>query len=134
MVATLCVLLVWCADSGAYFVGRKLGRRKMAPNVSPNKSMEGLAGGLITGLLVVVAISVFKLQLTGASLVAFVALSALTILASVLGDLLNQCSSAVLMSKTLVPSYQGMVVYLIVLIHCYLQLRYLHLAFGRYSS
>ena len=55
-------LLVWCTDSGAYFVGRKLGRHKMAPNVSPNKSIEGLAGGLVTGLLVVVAISVFKLQ------------------------------------------------------------------------
>ena len=80
-------LLVWSADSGAYFVGRKLGRRKMAPNVSPNKSVEGLAGGLVTGLLVVIGISVFKLQLTGMSLIAFVALSALTILASVLGDL-----------------------------------------------
>ncbi|WP_198334524.1 phosphatidate cytidylyltransferase [Psychrobacter namhaensis] len=80
-------LLVWSADSGAYFVGRKLGRRKMAPNVSPNKSVEGLAGGLVTGLLVVIGISVFKLQLTGVSLIAFVALSALTILASVLGDL-----------------------------------------------
>jgi len=80
-------LLVWSADSGAYFVGRKLGRRKMAPHVSPNKSVEGLAGGLVTGLLVVIGISVFKLQLTGVSLIAFVALSALTILASVLGDL-----------------------------------------------
>lgn len=80
-------LLVWCADSGAYFVGRKLGRRKMAPKVSPNKSMEGLAGGLVTGLLLVIGISVFKLQLTGLPLIAFVALSALTILASVLGDL-----------------------------------------------
>ncbi|MGP5551451.1 phosphatidate cytidylyltransferase [Psychrobacter namhaensis] len=80
-------LLVWSADSGAYFVGRKLGRRKMAPNVSPNKSVEGLAGGLVTGLLVVIGISVFNLQLTSVSLIAFVALSALTILASVLGDL-----------------------------------------------
>jgi len=80
-------LLVWSADSGAYFVGRKLGRRKMAPNVSPNKSVEGLTGGLVTGLLVVIGISVFKLQLTGMSLIAFVALSTLTILASVLGDL-----------------------------------------------
>ena len=103
-------LLVWCADSGAYFVGRKLGRRKMAPNVSPNKSMEGLAGGLVTGLLVVVAISVFKLQLTGASLVAFVALSALTILASVLGDLFESMlkrRADVKDSGTILPGHGG---------------------------
>lgn len=103
-------LLVWCADSGAYFVGRKLGRRKMAPNVSPNKSMEGLAGGLITGLLVVIAISVFKLQLTGMALVAFVALSAVTILASVLGDLFESMlkrRAKVKDSGTILPGHGG---------------------------
>ena len=103
-------LLVWCADSGAYFVGRKLGRRKMAPNVSPNKSMEGLAGGLITGLLVVVVISVFKLQLTGVPLIAFVALSALTILASVLGDLFESMlkrRADVKDSGTILPGHGG---------------------------
>jgi len=103
-------LLVWCADSGAYFVGRKLGRRKMAPNVSPNKSMEGLAGGLVTGLLVVIAISIFKLQLTGAPLVAFVALSALTILASVLGDLFESMlkrRAVVKDSGTILPGHGG---------------------------
>ena len=103
-------LLVWCADSGAYFVGRKLGRRKMAPNVSPNKSMEGLAGGLITGLLVVVVISVFKLQLTGSALLAFVALSALTILASVLGDLFESMlkrRAGVKDSGTILPGHGG---------------------------
>ena len=103
-------LLVWCADSGAYFVGRKLGRRKMAPNVSPNKSMEGLAGGLVTGLLVVIVISVFKLQLTGMALVAFVALSAVTILASVLGDLFESMlkrRAKVKDSGTILPGHGG---------------------------
>jgi phosphatidate cytidylyltransferase len=103
-------LMVWCADSGAYFVGRKLGRRKMAPNVSPNKSMEGLAGGVVTGLLVVIAISVFKLQLSGTALVAFVALSAVTILASVLGDLFESMlkrRAGVKDSGTILPGHGG---------------------------
>ncbi|ALF60441.1 phosphatidate cytidylyltransferase [Psychrobacter urativorans] len=103
-------LLVWCADSGAYFVGRKLGRRKMAPNVSPNKSMEGLAGGLVTGLLVVIGISVFKLQLTGTALIAFVLLSALTILVSVLGDLFESMlkrRAGVKDSGTILPGHGG---------------------------
>ena len=103
-------LLVWCADSGAYFVGRKLGRRKMAPNVSPNKSMEGLAGGLVTGLLVVIGISVFKLHLSGSALIAFVLLSALTILASVLGDLFESMlkrRARIKDSGTILPGHGG---------------------------
>lgn len=103
-------LMVWCADSGAYFVGRKLGRVKMAPNVSPNKSMEGLAGGLVTGLLVVLGISLFKLQLTGMALVAFVTLSAVTILVSVLGDLFESMlkrRANVKDSGTILPGHGG---------------------------
>lgn len=103
-------LIVWCADSGAYFVGRKLGRVKMAPNVSPNKSMEGLAGGVVTGLLVVLAISIFKLQLTGMALVAFMVLSVFTILASVLGDLFESMlkrRAKVKDSGTILPGHGG---------------------------
>lgn len=103
-------LMVWCADSGAYFIGRKLGRRKMAPNVSPNKSMEGLAGGLVTGLLLVLGISLFKLQLTGTALIAFIALSVLTILASVLGDLFESMlkrRADVKDSGTILPGHGG---------------------------
>lgn len=103
-------LLVWCADSGAYFVGRKLGRHKMAPNVSPNKSVEGLLGGLVTGVVVVWGISVYWLQYTGSVLWLFMLLSILTILASVLGDLFESMlkrRAGVKDSGTLLPGHGG---------------------------
>jgi phosphatidate cytidylyltransferase len=41
-------LTVWGADSGAYYVGSRLGRHRMAPIVSPNKTWEGFVGGALT--------------------------------------------------------------------------------------
>jgi len=49
------LLCIWFGDSGAYYVGRTLGRHRMAPRVSPKKTWEGLAGGTLTTLAVAAA-------------------------------------------------------------------------------
>ncbi|UFJ42158.1 phosphatidate cytidylyltransferase [Brevibacillus humidisoli] len=55
---TLLVLLgIWSTDSGAYFVGRAYGRRKLLPAISPNKTVEGSLGGLLTSLVVVIGLN-----------------------------------------------------------------------------
>lgn len=80
-------LLVWGADSGAYFVGRKFGHKKLAPHVSPNKSMEGLYGGVATAMLIVVVVEVLYLDFTLPQHILFLIISILTVFSSVLGDL-----------------------------------------------
>lgn len=80
-------LLVWGADSGAYFVGRKLGKRKLAPEVSPNKSIEGLLGGIATVAVVIVYVQYMYLNLSMTQHILFLILSIITVFSSVLGDL-----------------------------------------------
>jgi phosphatidate cytidylyltransferase len=78
--------LVWAADSGAYFVGRHYGKRKLSPRISPNKTVEGLLGGLAAGLVVAMAFA----PLAGATLAQLPAVALVTLVAvgfSVVGDL-----------------------------------------------
>lgn len=102
-------LLVWCADSGAYFVGRKLGKRKLAPNVSPNKSVEGLFGGIITASIVAVGVATF-LQLSLLPFLLFSLLSGVVVGVSVLGDLFESMlkrAANVKDSGTILPGHGG---------------------------
>jgi phosphatidate cytidylyltransferase len=80
------LLLVWGADTGAYFAGRRFGKIKLAPSVSPAKTREGLYGGLLTTSIIMLVVA-FNLQLAGLQFLLFAVVSAMTVLASVLGDL-----------------------------------------------
>ena len=44
-------IVTWATDIGAYFAGRSLGKRKLAPSISPNKTVEGLLGGIVAAAL-----------------------------------------------------------------------------------
>lgn len=50
--ALLALCIVWATDSGAYLVGMNFGKRRLAPRVSPNKSIEGAFGGILAAMLV----------------------------------------------------------------------------------
>ncbi len=105
----LALAVVWATDTGAYFAGRRFGKHKLAPRISPNKTVEGLVGGVIAG----VAVAVAAAPLAGATtaqlpLVALVAL--LTVLASVVGDLFESLLKRHVGAKdsgTLIPGHGG---------------------------
>ncbi len=80
------LVLVWVADSAAYFAGRRWGRRKLARHVSPGKSWEGVAGALAGGLLLALAAGA-GFGYRDAALAGFALLGVLTVAVSVLGDL-----------------------------------------------
>ncbi|MDE4967781.1 phosphatidate cytidylyltransferase, partial [Francisella tularensis] len=53
------ILEIAAADSGAYFTGKAIGKRKMLPRLSPNKTIEGLLGGVICAVIVAVSFLVY---------------------------------------------------------------------------
>jgi phosphatidate cytidylyltransferase len=82
------LLVVWIADTAAYFAGRRFGRRKLAPQISPGKTWEGVIGAFVA-VLIYASVASFVLQPSANicdRLVTLIAVAALTVL-SMTGDL-----------------------------------------------
>lgn len=85
--------IVWIADTAAYFAGRRFGRHKLAPSISPGKTWEGVYGALFAvgayalALLPLAARNGYAQALTAGAVVAWVVLVLLLAALSVTGDL-----------------------------------------------
>lgn len=105
----LTLLVIMSCDSCAYFIGRKIGKRKLYPAVSPNKSVEGALGGLVGSIL-----AVFLAKLTFLPLIGFfdgLALGLVLGTAGQLGDLFESLlkrACGVKDSGTIIPGHGGL--------------------------
>ena len=104
------LFLVWFADSGAYFAGRQWGKTKLAPQVSPGKTWEGVMGALTVCVVFAFGFGRY-IGLQGAMLASFTLVSLVTVLFSIAGDLLESLLKrhhGVKDSGTLIPGHGGM--------------------------
>jgi len=102
-------LVTWAADSGAYYAGMSLGRHKLAPSISPNKTVEGLAGGLATAILAAFLAQAWFLP--SWTMTDCVAVAFLLTAAGLLGDLAESAmkrGAGVKDSGSLIPGHGGM--------------------------
>lgn len=101
------LLLLWASDSGAYFAGRSMGRRKLFERVSPKKTWEGFAGGLVASALASAVLGQYFTVLSGGM---WAAIMVIIVVAGTYGDLtesLFKRSLAIKDSGSLLPGHGG---------------------------
>jgi phosphatidate cytidylyltransferase len=102
------LLVVWLGDAGAYYVGKRFGKHKLSPRISPKKTVEGLVGGIAMSVItaLVIHFTFFPQMHLIHAIVAGVILS----ITGVIGDLAESMwkrSAAVKDSGTLIPGHGG---------------------------
>lgn len=104
----LVVLLVIVSDSAQYYSGRLFGRRPLAPAISPKKTIEGAAGGLVFGTLFMAAAGAWIFP--GATVAAWAALGAVAVVLGICGDLFEsrlKRMAGVKDSSSIIPGHGG---------------------------
>jgi len=108
----LLLALIWAADSGAYLVGRAIGKNKLLPNVSPGKTIEGVVGGTLLSLGAMFIYIHFSFENAAFEQYFFYGvLSLVTTFTSILGDLfesLHKRVAGVKDSGILLPGHGGL--------------------------
>ncbi len=104
-------VLVWLADSGAYLAGSLFGKTKLAPGVSPGKTLEGALGGLIAVAVAALASGVFIWHMSPETLALWLAIALIATVFSVMGDLVESQAKRVAGVKdsgSLLPGHGGL--------------------------
>ena len=88
------IFLIWVADAAAYFVGKRWGFTKLAPEISPGKTAEGAYGALAASAVFALCVA-FAARLEGMMIADFVFLSLLTVAVSICGDLFESLAKRI---------------------------------------
>lgn len=104
------LLMIWAADVFAYFVGKKFGNVKLSPLVSPGKTVEGMYGALLGGMLVTIVFTLYY-GFAFISFMNFLFLTFITVTVAIYGDLffsLAKRISGVKDTGSLLPGHGGL--------------------------
>jgi phosphatidate cytidylyltransferase len=107
------LILTWAQDTGAYAVGRTLGRRKLIPSVSPGKTVEGAVGGILVTVLVCwayvrwVLVPVAQLGLRPADILLFAIVISVAAQVGDLAESLIKREAGVKDSSRIIPGHGG---------------------------
>lgn len=109
--ALVVLAVVWIADTAAYFAGRRWGRRKLAPAISPGKTWAGVGGALIGAAAYAMIVALLFAGVEATRMAAFVGAAAALTVVSIAGDLFESAvkrQAGVKDSGSILPGHGGM--------------------------
>jgi phosphatidate cytidylyltransferase len=101
------LLTIWASDTGAYFIGKTFGKKRLAPRISPKKTYAGLFGALFGGAMLTLAFG----KMLGMNIAESIAIGAMIGFLGQLGDILESIAKRVYNvkdSSALIPGHGGM--------------------------